>query len=144
MRRALILCLLLAACRNETDERLKKLEKDVADMKANPAVETIAVPVPAADTASTAAPIPSELSRIDAEKLVGEHAAFVSTPTQKDFGFYCVFDRRIVLFKWDEPRNVYRQIAIMADYRHTSVAIQISDALIGEMRDFLTRPEEKP
>ena len=89
-------------------------------------------------------PIPDHLLTEDAEKLLGPHSAFVSTPTQSNIGFYCVMNRQILLYKWNETAKVYRLIGIMADYRRLKVPIVIQPALIDEMRDFLTRPDEKP
>lgn len=81
MRRALVLFILLVACQNDsaTDQRLKKVEKELADIKANPPVQQVAVPA-APPPAPPPAPTPAiheeqALARNEVEALVQDQLA---------------------------------------------------------------------
>lgn len=239
MRRALILSVLLFACQNrETNDRLKKVEKDLADIKANPPVEKVTVPAPppappppptpaireehpltasevealvrdqmaayvpnksdpyagavlqarpgvvylyrflsgwyipmaevdgkllldgkisvtadqlqhlherlamiVRDSVTTSEAIPGLLSADDASRLVGTSSGFVSTPTRSNDGFYCVFDRQIVLYQWKHEMHAYHLTGLMADYRTLGGPVPVTEQDIAAMRTMLQSHE---
>jgi hypothetical protein len=149
VRRALLLCLLLVACRNDTDERLKKVEKELADIKANPPVEKIYVPTPTATAAAAPAtdsrsPQPPRFNALRRDVAAifvhQDAAAYVPFGDNPEGGLvYQVQPGQTVLFWFDPSANIYRPIQVVPDIVGPDFKVSISEAQMTNLQALLKR-----
>ncbi|MEA2235371.1 MAG: hypothetical protein QOC81_95 [Thermoanaerobaculia bacterium] len=142
VRRAVILCLLLVACQNETNARLKKVEKELADAKANPPVEQIYVPVPTPDVPTSPERRFIAIDPTVAANFVHQRiAAYVSSRDGSPALVYQIKPGMTFLYQFDSKTRLYGPLVEVADIIGEDGRVRITD---GQLLDLAHKVGGEP
>lgn len=135
MRRALILCLLLITCQKETDERLKRVEKKLDQIRQHSAGGTSAARVvPPSDTPVSTELKDSTIKSSEADSFVHRRiAAFVSLLHDSDALVYQIAPGTTFLYRLDKSVWGYRPVVRVADVIGLDGYVHLTKAQLADL-----------
>lgn len=159
MRRAIFFCLILVACQNQNEERIKnlekekaaltadlkakerirKLEKEVADLKGNPSAEKVDAPVPVPAPAVPAPEMDHPIRKDVAAGLVERQlAAYVPTKDNAVYGLVTeISPGRTVLYRLEG--DLYQVVNQVSENVTVDGLTVVSDEQMVRLQGILVR-----